>query len=127
MVQIQTLLKISDNSGGKLARCLKILKKGKQARYGKVGDILVVSIQKLRKRNRLLSKVRKGDVVRGVIVKTANITTRAHGLSFGSLQNAIVILDKQSKPLATRVLGLIPLELKKQKFSKIISLSAGTF
>lgn len=127
MIQSQTLLRIADNSGGKIARCLKILKKGTKPRYGKIGDVVVVSIQLLRKRNRLTSKVKKGDVLRGVLVKTRSKFTRPNGFSFSFQQNSIVLLDKQFKPLATRVLGLIPKELKKSKSSKIISLSAGSF
>lgn len=126
MVQTQTLLKIADNSGGKIARCLKILKKGAKPRYGYIGDIVVVSIQQLRNKNRITSKVKRGDVLRGVIVKTRGKYVRPQGLSFSFQQNSVVLLDKQFKPIATRVLGLIPKELKISKFSKIISLSAGT-
>lgn len=126
MIQPQTLLKISDNSGGKLARCLKVLKKGAKPRYGKIGDSVVVSINQLRNKNRITSKVRRGDVLKGVIVKTQSKYTRKNGLSFCFQQNSVVLLDKQFKPFATRVLGLIPKELKNSKFSKIISLSAGT-
>jgi large subunit ribosomal protein L14 len=125
MIQPQTLLKISDNSGGNVARCLKILKKGTRPRYGKIGDIIVVSIQRLRKRNRLTSKVKKGEVLRGIIVKTCSNFTRHTGFTFSFEQNSIVLLDKQLKPIATRVLGLIPKELKSSKSSKVLSLSAG--
>lgn len=126
MIQPQTILKITDNSGGKTARCLKILKKGAQPRYARSGDTVVVSILQLRKRNRLTSKVRKGEVLRGVVVQTRAKTTRLYGLSYAFQQNAIVLIEKQGKPIATRVLGLTPKELKKAGFSKIISLSAGT-
>lgn len=126
MIQPQTLLKIADNSGGKLARCLKILKKGAKPRYGGLGDIVVVSVNQLRNKNRITSKVKRGDVIKGVIVKTKSKHTRSNGTSFCFQQNAVVLLDKQFKPLATRVLGIIPKELKTSKFSKIISLSAGT-
>jgi large subunit ribosomal protein L14 len=126
MIQPQTLLKIADNSGGKLARCIKVLKKGVQPRYGRVGDFIVVSIIQLRNKNRLTSKVKRGDVLKGVIVKTRSKCVRSNGVSFSFQQNAIVLVDKQLKPVATRVLGLIPKELKTSKFSKIISLSAGT-
>ena len=126
MIQPQTILKIADNSGGKLARCLKILKKGAKPRYGKIGDIVVVSINQLRNKNRLTAKVKRGDLLKGVVVKTQSKHVRLNGVSFSFQQNAVVLLDKQLKPIATRVLGLIPKELKSQKFSKLISLSAGT-
>jgi large subunit ribosomal protein L14 len=126
MIQTQTLLKIIDNSGGKTACCLKILKKGIRSRYGKIGDLIVVSIKKLRSKNKITSKVKKGDVLYGVIVKTKAPLHRLQGLSCYFQQNAVVLLNKQLKPFATRVLGFIPKELKTNKFSKVISLSAGT-
>lgn len=126
MIQPQTVLKVADNSGGKFARCLKVLKKGARTRYGRVGDFVVLSIIQLRNKNRLTSKVKRGDVVKGVVVKTQSLVTRPNGLSFRFQQNAVVLVDKQFKPLATRVLGIIPRELKTGKFSKILSLSAGT-
>lgn len=126
MIQPQTVLKIADNSGGKTARCLKILKKGSRARYGRLGDVVVVSVYQLRNKNRITSKVKRGDVIKGIIVKTQAKHTRPGGVSFCFQQNAVVLLDKQLKPIATRVLGIIPKELKYTKFSKIISLSPGT-
>lgn len=126
MIQIQTLLKVADNSGGKIVRCLKIIKKGQKTRYGQIGDLIVVSIQQIRSKNKLTSKVKKGDVVFAVIVKIKTKTKRKLGLSFCFTQNAVVLLNKQLKPFATRVIGLIPRELRNNKFSKVISLSSGT-
>jgi large subunit ribosomal protein L14 len=126
MIQSQTLLKVSDNSGGKLVRCLKILKKGAKTRYGKVGDILVVSVQKIRSKNKIMSKVKKGDVLFAVIVQTKTVLHRQIGLSFCFDDNSVVLLSKQLKPLATRVFGVVPRELRNKKFSKVVSLSAGT-
>jgi large subunit ribosomal protein L14 len=126
MIQIQTLLKVADNSGGKLVRCLKILKKGAKTRYGKIGDVIVVSVQQIRSKNKLTSKVKKGDVLHGVVVKTKSVLRRSVGLTISYSSNSVVLLNKQLKPLATRVLGVIPKELRNNKFSKIISLSSGT-
>ena len=126
MIQIQTLLKVADNSGGKTVRCLKILKKGQKTRYGKIGDLIVVSVQQIRSKNKVTSKVKKGDVLYAVIVKTRSLFKRPLGLSFCSFQNAVVLLNKQLKPLATRGIGLIPRELRNKKYSKVVSLSAGT-
>jgi large subunit ribosomal protein L14 len=127
MIQIQTVLNVADNSGGKRARCIKLLKKGSKTRYGKIGDLIVVSVQQIRSKNKLTSKVKKGDVLYGVIVKTRSNFKRSLGLSFFSDQNSVVLLNKQQKPLATRVFGLIPKELRNGKFSKVVSLSSGTF
>jgi len=126
MIQIQTLLKVADNSGGKLVRCLKILKKGQKPRYGKIGDVIVVSVQQIRSKNKLTSKVKKGDVLFAAIVKTRAHLSRKFGISLSFAQNAVVLLNKQFKPIATRVLGLVPRELRNNKFAKIISLSSGT-
>lgn len=125
MIQIQTLLKVADNSGGKIVRCLKILKKGQKPRYGKIGDVIVVSVQQIRSKNKLTSKVKKGDVLFAVIVKTRANLTRKFGLSLSFVQNSVVLLNKQFKPIATRVLGLVPRELRNNKFAKIVSLSSG--
>jgi len=126
MIQNQTLLKVVDNSGGKLVRCLKVLKKGAKTRYGKIGDILVVSIQKIRSKNKLRSKVKKGDVLYAVVVKTKSQLKRKTGMSIFFDRNAVVLLTKQHKPLATRIFGLVPKELRTSKFLKIVSLAGGT-
>ena len=125
MIQVKTLLKVADNSGGKVGRCLKILKKGTKPRYGKIGDVIVVSVQKIRSKNKLTSKVKKGDVLYAVIVKTKSVSNRKIGLCYSFNENAVVLLTKQLKPLASRVLGLVPRELRNEKFSKIIALASG--
>jgi large subunit ribosomal protein L14 len=127
MIQVQTLLKVADNSGGKIVRCLKILKKGHKTRYGKIGDTLVVSVQQIRAKNKLTSKVKKGDVLLAVLVKTRSFLKKNIGVSFCFANNSVVLLDKEKKtnPLATRVIGLIPRQLRFSKHSRIVSLSAG--
>jgi len=126
MIQIQTLLKVADNSGGKLVRCLKSLKKGAKTRYGSVGDVIVLSVQQIRSKNKITSKVKRGDVLHGIIIKTRTNIRRSSGISICFSSNSVVLLNKQMKPLATRVLGVVPKELRNNKFSKIISLSSGT-
>ena len=124
MIQKQTLLTVVDNSGGKIVRCIHILKKGK-TRHAQIGDVIVCSVQQIRKKNKLTSKVKKGDVLYSVIVKTSTFLKRCSGLSFCFSKNAAVLLNKQFKPIATRVFGVIPGELRNKKFTKIISLSSG--
>ena len=125
MIPTQALLKVSDNSGGKVVRCLRILKKGSSPRYGFVGDIIVASVQSIRSKNKLTSKVKKGDVVLAVIVKTKAPLRRLTGISFRFSHNSVVLLTRQKRPLASRIYGIIPKELRAKKFSKIVSLSAG--
>ena len=126
MIQTQTLLKVSDNSGGKAVRCLKLLKKGNNPKIASVGDVIVVSVQNIRFRNRLTSKVKKGDVSYAVVVKTKSKLYRKTGLAFSFDANSVVLLSNQKKPLGTRVFGAIPSELREKKFSKIISLASGS-
>lgn len=126
MIQTQTLLKVSDNSGGKSVRCLKLLKKGNNPKIASVGDVIVVSVQNIRFKNRLTSKVKKGDVLYAVVVKTRSKLYRKTGLSFSFDSNSVVLLSNQRKPLGTRIFGAIPQELREKKFSKVISLASGS-
>jgi len=125
MIQTQTLLKVSDNSGGKSVRCLKLLKKGNNPKIASVGDVIVVSVQSIRFKNRLTSK-KKGDVLYAVVVKTKSKLYRKTGLSFSFDANSVVLLSNQKKPLGTRIFGAIPNELREKKFSKVISLASGS-
>ena len=127
MIQTQTLLKVSDNSGGRQVRCIKVFKKGSNPKTARIGDIIVVSVQTIRSRNRLTSKVKKGDVLYAVIVKTKSSLKRKIGVSLSFTLNSVVLLTKQNKPLATRVFGAVPRELRERNFSKIISLASGSF
>ena len=126
MIQTQTLLKVSDNSGGKIVRCLKLLKKGNNPKIASIGDIIVVSVQSIRIKNRLTSKVKKGDVLYAVVVKTKSKLQRKTGLSFSFDTNSVVLLSNQKKPLGTRIFGVIPTELREKNFSKVISLASGS-
>ena len=125
MIQIQTLLKVSDNSGGKIVSCLKILKKGQKTRYGKIGDVIVVSIKSLRIKRRSHAKVKKGEVLKALIVRTkTNIKSYAlEHLNF--LENSAILLSKQDKLLGTRVFGSVPNSFRYTKFLRIISLASG--
>lgn len=127
MLQLQTSLKVIDNSGAKIVKCLKILKKGSFTKNGFLFDLIIISVKKLRSKNRLTSKVKKGDVLFAIILKTRFIFRRNFGLFFNSEFSAVVLLNKQLKPIATRIFGYLPIELRKSKFSKLISLSFGTF
>jgi len=126
MIQTQTLLKVSDHSGGKLVRCLKVLKKGNNPKIASIGDVIVVSVQSIRLKNRLTSKVKKGDVLYAVIVKTKSKLERKTGLALSFDTNSVVLLSNQKKPLGTRVFGIIPKELRERRFSKVLSLASGS-
>ena len=124
MIQEQTILRVIDNSGAKTAKCIKVLG-GFKKRYANLGDIVVVSIQQLRNKSKKTSKVSKGEVFRGLVIKTKKQHKKRDGSSFFLQENAVVLVNKQGNPIGTRILGPIPRVLKKKKLMKFISLSVG--
>lgn len=124
MIQLQTILKITDNSGAKDVRCIKVLG-GFQRRYAYAGEVIVVAVQKIRSKNKHLSKVAKGDVSRAIIVRTRYKNRKKDGLILGFNKNSAVLVNKQNKPIATRIKGPITQNVKKNRFMKLASLSSG--
>jgi len=126
MIQTQTKLKVIDNSGAKLSQCIRILGGYKNKTAG-VGDTIVVSIKKVKTNNNLgtKSKIKKGSVNKAVILRTKKWTSRKDGSSIRFDENAILTLNQQGQPVGTRVLGIIPNELKRYKGARITSLSNG--
>jgi len=124
MIQPQTILKVADNSGAKLVKCIKVLN-GFNRRFAVLGDIIVVSIQKLRNKSRSSSKVQKGEVHKAFIIRTKQKTIKKDGTAIFFQSNAISLINKQGKPIASRIIGPIPKNLKKSKFLKLVTLSSG--
>jgi large subunit ribosomal protein L14 len=118
MIQMQTLLDVADNSGAKVARCIKVLG-GTKRRYARVGDVIVVSIQKAIPG----SAVKPGAVERGVVVRCRQPTRRSDGSYVRFDHNAIVLLDPDGNPRGTRIFGAVARELRDRRFMKIISLA----
>ena len=118
MIQMQTVVDVSDNSGAKTARCIKVLG-GTSRRSASIGDIVVVSIQK----SIPSAAVKRKAVVRGVIVRTRHPIRRSDGSHIRFDKNAIVIIDSENAPRATRIFGAVPRELRDKRFAKIISLA----
>lgn len=127
MIQSQTILRVRDNSGGKFVKCFKIIKKGSFPVYGFIGDLLIVSIKSLRIKNRFLSKVRKGEVVYALLLKTKAFSNRISGIKFSSHENSVTLLTKKLKPFGSRIFSVTPRELRSTKFSRVISISLGFF
>nr|QYC61920.1 ribosomal protein L14 [Guinardia delicatula] len=126
MIQQQTILRVADNSGAKYVKCIKVLG-GFKRKFAFTGDIIVVSVFKLRNKFRLTSKVKKGEVYKAIVLKTKhNYYTKTGFKDFAS-DNSVCLINKQGKPIATRIFGLIPRSLKKHKWIKISSLSTGFF
>jgi len=124
MIQQQTILKVTDNSGAKTVKCIKVLT-GFKRRFAVLGDTIIVSIQKLRNKARLTSKVRKGEVHKAVIIRTKNKTIKKDGTVMFFQTNAVSLINKQGKPIASRVVGPIPKIFKKRKKIKFVTLSSG--
>ena len=118
MIQPQTRLKVADNTGAKVIMCIRVLG-GSFRRYGSVGDTIVASVKTAAPGG----VVKKGDVVKAVIVRTTKPTRRADGTYIRFDDNAAVIINDQKLPRGTRVFGPIARELREKDFMKIISLA----
>jgi large subunit ribosomal protein L14 len=122
MINVGCVLKVIDNSGAKYVKCIRVLGVGKR-RFAKVGDVVVVSVKK---RNPV-KKIKKGQVLRALIVRTNKSITRRGGDLIRFDNNAVVIINNKNMPIATRVLGAIMVEVRYQNFMKVVSLATVTF
>ena len=118
MIQMQTNLDVADNSGARRVQCIKVLG-GAKRRTADVGDIIVVSVKEAIPRGR----VKKGDVHRAVIVRTAKEIRRPDGSAIRFDKNAAVLINKQNEPIGTRIFGPVTRELRAKSHMKIISLA----
>ncbi|MBS0271870.1 MAG: 50S ribosomal protein L14 [Proteobacteria bacterium] len=118
MIQMQTNLKVADNSGARRVQCIKVLG-GSKRKTAAVGDVIVVSIKDAIPRGR----VKKGDVRRAVIVRTAKEIRRPDGTAIRFDDNAAVLINQQGEPIGTRIFGPVTRELRAKDFMKIISLA----
>ena len=118
MIQVQTHLDVADNSGAKRVECIKVLG-GSRRRTATIGDVIVVSIKDAIPRG----KVKKGEVHKAVIVRTAKEIRRADGTSIRFDRNAAVLINPQGEPIGTRLFGPVTRELRAKQYMKIISLA----
>lgn len=118
MIQVETILDVADNSGARQVRCVRVLG-GTRRRYASIGDEIVVSIRETIPN----AKVKKGDVMRAVIVRTAKEIGRPDGSYIRFDTNSAVLLDSQREPVGTRIFGPVARELRAKRFMKIISLA----
>ena len=116
---MQSLMDVADNTGAKVAYCIKVLG-GTKRRYAGLGDIVVVSIKKAIPGG----DVKPGDIVRGVIVRTKRATRRDDGSYVRFDRNAMVIIDNELNPRGTRIFGAVARELRERKFMKSVTLAA---
>jgi large subunit ribosomal protein L14 len=125
MIQQKTILKVFDNSGAKTVRCIKVLG-GFKKKYASLGDIIVVSVQKLRNKSKKTSKVKKKEVYRALIIRTKTPYKKKDGSTIIFNENSVALMNKQGNPIGTRIIGPLPkLFLKKRKVQKFLSISTG--
>jgi large subunit ribosomal protein L14 len=118
MIQVQTQMTVADNSGAKKVSCIRVLG-GTRRRYARVGDIIIVAVKEALPH----SKVKKGDVMRAVVVRTVKETRRADGSYIKFDDNSAVLINPAGDPIGTRIFGPVARELRAKKFMKIISLA----
>ena len=118
MIQMQTNLEVADNSGARRVQCIKVLG-GSKRKVASIGDVIVVSVKEAIPRGR----VKKGDVHRAVIVRTAKELRRQDGSAIRFDRNAAVLINKQGEPIGTRIFGPVTRELRAKRYMKIISLA----
>ena len=118
MIQMQTNLDVADNSGARRVQCIKVLGGSKRKTAG-VGDVIIVSVKEAIPRGR----VKKGDVHRAVIVRTAKEIRRPDGSAIRFDRNAAVLITQQNEPIGTRIFGPVTRELRARRFMKIVSLA----
>jgi large subunit ribosomal protein L14 len=118
MIQVQTKMTVADNSGAKKVSCIRVLG-GTKRRYAGVGDIIVVAVKEALPH----SKVKKGDVMRAVVVRTVKETRRPDGSYIRFDDNSAVLINPQGDPIGTRIFGPVARELRAKRFMKIISLA----
>jgi len=118
MIQTETVLEVADNSGARKVACIRVLG-GSRRRYASVGDLIVVSVKDAIPN----ARVKKGEVRRAVVVRTARAISRSDGSFIRFDDNAAVILDNQNEPIGTRIFGPVARVLRARKFMKMISLA----
>ena len=118
MIQVQTELLVADNTGAKIVECIKVLG-GSKRRYARVGDIIVASIKNCLPN----SKVKSGEVIRAVVVRTKKEFRRPDGSYIRFDENSAVVIDEKREPIGTRIFGPVARELRAGKFMRILSLA----
>ena len=118
MIQAETNLEVADNSGARRVQCIKVLG-GSKRRYASVGDVIVVTVKEAIPRGR----VKKGEVLQAVVVRTAKDIHRQDGSAIRFDSNAAVLINKHGEPIGTRIFGPVTRELRAKQYMKIISLA----
>lgn len=118
MIQMRSILDVADNSGAKKVQCIKVLG-GSKRKYARLGDVIVVSVKEAMPEG----NVKKGSVIKGVVVRTRKESRRPDGSYIRFDQNAVVLINAQGEPVGTRIFGPVARELRWREYMKIISLA----
>jgi len=118
MIQAESNIDVADNSGARRVQCIKVLG-GSKRKYASVGDVIVVTVKEAIPRGR----VKKGEILQAVVVRTAKDIHRKDGSSIRFDNNAAVLINKQGEPIGTRIFGPVTRELRAKRYMKIISLA----
>lgn len=118
MIQTQTIMSVADNSGARSVMCIKVLG-GSKRRTANIGDVIKVAVKEAIPQ----SKIKKGSVMNALVVRTKTGVRRQDGSKIGFDENAVVLLNNNKEPIATRVFGPVTRELRSAKFMKIVSLA----
>lgn len=118
MIQLRTLLRVADNSGAKKVSCIRVIGASNKM-FANIGDVIVANV----KEAVYDAKVKKGDVVRAVVVRTSKGTRRPDGSYIKFDENSVVIINKENEPVGTRIFGPVARELRAKRFMKIVSLA----
>lgn len=129
MIQQESLLQVADNSGAKTVKCIKVLG-GYKKKTAKVGEIIITSVQELRNKSKITSKVKKGEIYKAFIIRTKKTLRKKDGTVLCSSKNAknhnaVILINKKGNPVGTRIVEPIPFKLKKKQFIKFINISPG--
>lgn len=123
MIKINTILKVSDNSGVKTAKCLKILG-GYKKKYASVGDLVIITVKETQTSNLKKSlKIKKKDIFKALVIRTKQATNKRFSIKFWFKFNSVILLDKLQNPIGTRIFGFLP-KMLKLNFKKCISIGS---
>lgn len=124
MIQSQTILPVSDNSGAKRVKCIKVLG-GFRRKFAKAGDLIAVSVQDVKQHKKKRIRVKKGEVCQALVIRTRSKLVRKNYSRLAYNDKMVVLMTNKKKPIATRVLGPVAKELRQSKFLKVALLASG--
>jgi large subunit ribosomal protein L14 len=124
MIQKGSKLTVIDNSGARFVSCIHV-SGGYRRRYALIGDTIVVSVKKLRNKRKLFAKVKKGDVIKALIIRTKTCLKSYSAEYLNFKENSVILFNKQNKLIGTRLFGIIPSHFRYTKHLKIVSLASG--